>query len=115
MKKAKVIMYARFGVNVEQDEIDYIKTKMEEFLEMIEAELVGQKWEILAKNQSSNSIHEIIKQCSKNGWAILTYDLKTLHQHHSGAMSLIAEGDDAGVPVYFIEGGAVMQTLFSRL
>ena len=115
MKKAKVIMYARFGVNVEQDEIDYIKTKMEEFLEMIEAELVGQKWEILAKNHSSKSIHEIIKQCSKNGWAILTYDLKTLHQHHSGAMSLIAEGDDVGVPVYFIEGGAVMQTLFSRL
>jgi hypothetical protein len=115
MKKAKVIMYARFGVNVEQDEIDYIKTKMEEFLEMIEAELVGQKWEILAKNQSSKVIHEIIKQCSKNGWAILTYDLKTLHQHHSGAMSLIAEGDDVGVPVYFIEGGAVMQTLFSRL
>ena len=108
-------MYARFGVKVEQTEIDTIKNKMEEFLEMIEAELVGQKWEILAKNQNSNSIHEIIKQCGKNGWAILTYDLKTLHQHHSGAMSLIAEGDDAGVPVYFIEGGAVMQTLFSRL
>ena len=115
MKKAKVIMYARFGVNVEQDEIDYIKTNMEEFLEMIEAELVGQKWEILAKNQSSKAIHEIIKQCSKNEWAILTYDLKTLHQHHSGAMSLIAEGDDVGVPVYFIDGGAVMQTLFSRI
>jgi hypothetical protein len=115
MEQSKVVMYARFGVKVEQTEIDTIKNKMEEFLEMIEAELVGQKWEILAKNQSSNSIHEIIKQCSKNGWAILTYDLKTLHQHHSGAMSLIAEGDDAGVPVYFIEGGAVMQTLFSRL
>lgn len=115
MEQSKVVMYARFGVKVEQTEIDTIKNKMEEFLEMIEAELVGQKWEILAKNQSSNSIHEIIKQCSKNGWAILTYDLKTLHQHHSGAMSLIAEGDDAGVPVYFIESGAVMQTLFSRL
>jgi hypothetical protein len=115
MKKAKVIMYARFGVNVEQDEIDYIKAKMDDFLEMIEAELVGQKWEILSKNQSSKAVHEIIKQCGKNGWAILTYDLKTLHQHHSGAMSLIAEGDDFGVPVYFIEGGAVMQTLFSRI
>lgn len=115
MKKAKVIMYAQFGVHVEQDEIDYIKAKMDDFLEMIEAELVGQKWEILSKNQSSKAVHEIIKQCGKNGWAILTYDLKTLHQHHSGAMSLIAEGDDAGVPVYFIEGGAVMQTLFSRL
>ena len=115
MKKAKVIMYAQFGMNVEQDEIDYIKAKMDDFLEMIEAELVGQKWEILSKNQNSKAIHEIIKQCGKNGWAILTYDLKTLHQHHSGAMSLIAEGDDVGVPVYFIEGGAVMQTLFSRI
>ena len=115
MEQSKVVMYARFGVKVEQSEIDTIKNKMEEFLEMIEAELVGQKWEILAKNQSSNSIHEIIKQCGKNGWAILTYDLKTLHQHHSGAMSLIAEGDDVGVPVYFIEGGAVIQTLFSRI
>ena len=46
MKKAKVIMYAQFGMNVEQDEIDYIKAKMDDFLEMIEAELVGQKWEI---------------------------------------------------------------------
>ena len=115
MEQSKVVMYARFGVKVEQTDIDTIKNKMEEFLEMIEAELVGQKWEILAKNQSSKAIHEIIKQCGKNGWAILTYDLKTLHQHHSGAMSLIAEGDDVGVPFYFIEGGAVMQTLFSRL
>jgi len=115
MEQSKVVMYARFGVNVKQDEIDYVKKKMDDFLVMIEAELIGQKWEILAKNQSSRAIHDIIKQCSKNGWAILTYDLKTLHQHHSGAMSLIAEGDDAGVPVYFIEGSAVMQTLFSRL
>lgn len=115
MEQSKVVMYAQFGVNVEQDEIDTIKNKMDKFLEMIEAELVGQKWEILSKNQNSKAIHEIIKQCGKNGWAILTYDLKTLHQHHSGAMSLIAEGDDFGVPVYFIEGGAVMQTLFSRI
>ena len=115
MEQSKVIMYARFGVNIKQDEIHYIKKKMDDFLVMIEAELVGQKWEILAKHQSSKAIHEIIKQCGKNGWAILTYDLKTLHQHHSGAMSLIAEGDDVGVPVYFIEGGAVMQTLFSRI
>ena len=115
MEQSKVVMYARFGTNVEQSEIDAIKNKMDEFLDMIEAELIGQKWEILAKNQSSKAIYDIIKQCSKNGWAILTYDLKTLHQHHSGAMSLIAEGDDVGVPVYFIEGGAVMQTLFSRI
>ena len=70
MKKAKVVMYARFGVSIEQDEIDYIKTKMDAFLEMIEAELVGQRWEILAKNQSSKTIHEIIKECSKNGWVV---------------------------------------------
>ena len=115
MEQSKVVMYARFGVNIKQDEIDYIKKKMDDFLIMIEAELVGQKWEILANNQSSNAVHEIIKQCSKNGWAILTYDLKTLHEHHSGAMSLIAEGDDVGVPVYFIEGSAVMKTLFNTI
>tara|TARA_R100000329_G_C7552387_1_gene195198 strand:+ start:163 stop:510 length:348 start_codon:yes stop_codon:yes gene_type:complete len=115
MEQSKVVMYARFGINVSQKEVDYIKKKMDDFLVMIEAELVAQKWEILARNQNSRAIYEIIKQCSKNGWGILTYDLKTLHQHHSGAMSLIAEGDDAGVPVYFIEGGAVMQTLFNRL
>ncbi len=108
-------MYARFGVNVEQDEIDYIKTKMEEFLEMIEAELVGQKWEILAKNQSSKVIHEIIKQCGKNGWAILTYDLKTLHECHSGALSLVEEGAEVGVPIFFIESESVMKTIFRRL
>jgi hypothetical protein len=115
MEQPKVVMYARFGLKVQQEEINQIKNKMDEFLDMIEAELVGQKWEILAKHKNSKAIHEIIKECGKNGWAILTYDLKTLHQHHSGAMSLIAEGDDAGVPVYFIESGAVMQTLFSRL
>jgi hypothetical protein len=114
MEQSKVVMYARFGVNIKQDEIDYIKKKMDEFLIMIEAKLVGQQWEILARNQNSRAIHEIIKKCSKNGWSILTYDLKTLHQHYSGAISLISEGEEVGVPVYFIEGDAVIKTLFNR-
>lgn len=115
MEQPKVVMYARFGVDVEQEEIDLIKDKMEKFLEMVNAKLVGQHWEILAQNQQSSKIKDLIKECSKKEWDILTYDLKTLHEYRSGALSIINEGADVGVPIFFIESKSVMQSIFRSL
>lgn len=102
-------MYAQFGMSISQDDVDTVKKQMDEFIEMIEGELVGQKWEILGRNQSSKHIHAIIKECSNKGWAILTYDFKSLHPYKSGAMSLVTEAGELGVPIYFIDGESVME------
>jgi hypothetical protein len=105
----KVYMYAQFGMNVSQDDVDTIKHQMDEFIKMIEGELVGQKWEMLGSNQSSKHVHNIIKQCGNKGWAILSYDMNTLHHYKAGAMSLIREAGELGVPVYFIDSESVME------
>ena len=115
MEQPKVIMYARFGVDVDQEYIDLIKQKMDTFLEMVNGKMVGQHWEVLSSGQASTKIHDIIKKCSKNEWNILTYDLKTLHEYHSGALSLVEEGAEVGVPIFFIESKSVMKTIFRRL
>lgn len=114
MDKPKVFMYARFGIGVEQEHIDFIKEKLDGFLEMVDAELVGQKWEIIANGAKSEHIHKIIEKCCNKQWAILTYDLKTLHERHSGALSIISEGNVVGVPIFFIEAESVVKSLFSR-
>ena len=115
MEQPEVVMYARFGVDVEQEHVDLIKVKMDNFMEMINGKMVGQCWEVLAPGQSSSKIHDIIKKCSKNEWDILTYDLKTLHECHSGALSLVEEGAEVGVPIFFIESKSVMKSIFGRL
>ena len=111
----KVYMYAQFDMNVSQNDVDTIKKQMDEFIKMIEGEIVGQKWEMLARNQSSKHIHNIIKQCSNNGWAILSYDISTLHHNKSSSMSLIREAGEAGVPIYFIDSESVMETIMRGL
>lgn len=111
--KPKVFMYARFSIDVNQEEVDAIEKKMNEFLEMIDAEMVEQYWEVTERD--STKIHDIIKQCSKNNWNLLTYDLKTLHKYKTGALSIIREGDEVGVPVFFIDGQTVMEVLMSGL
>ena len=112
-KKSKVFMYARFSIDVNQEEVDAIEKKMNEFLEMIEAEVVEQYWEVTERD--SSKIHDIIKECSKNNWNLLTYDLKTLHKYKTGALSIIREGDEVGVPVFFIDGQTVMEVLMAGL
>ena len=114
-RKPKVFMYARFDTDIEQEEVELIKEKLDGFLEMIDAELMGQHWEILQKGGKSRVIHKLIEKCSSKQWGILTYDLKTLHEHHSGALSIISEGDDVGVPIFFIEAESVVQSIFTRL
>ena len=111
--KPKVLMYARFSIDVTQEEVDAIEKKMNEFLKMIDAEMVEQYWEIT--DRDSTRIHDIIKDCSKNNWNLLTYDLKTLHKYKSGALSIIREGDEVGVPVFFIDGQTVMEVLMAGL
>jgi len=108
-------MYAQFNMSISQEDVDTVKKEMDEFIEMIEANLVGQRWEILGRNQSSKHIHPIIKECSKNGWAILSYDLGSLHPHRAGAMSLIKEAGDIGVPIYFIDSASVMETIMGGM
>lgn len=110
-----VYMYAQFSMSISQEDVDIVKQQMDEFLDMIEGNLMGQKWEILGRNQSSKHIHPIIKECSKNGWAILSYDLGSLHPYKAGAMSLIKEAGDVGVPIYFIDSASVMETVMRGL
>ncbi len=112
-EKPKVFMYARFSIDANQEEVDAIEKKMHEFLDMIDADLQGQSWEITERD--SAKIHDIIKRCSKNNWSLLTYDLKTLHKHKTGALSIIREGDEVGVPVFFIDGQTVMEVLMVGL
>ena len=111
--KPKVFMYARFSIDVTQEEVDAIEKKMNEFLKMIDAEMVEQYWEVTERD--STKIHDIIKECSKNNWNLLTYDLKTLHKYKTGALSIIREGDEVGVPVFFIDGQTVMEVLMAGL
>jgi DNA invertase Pin-like site-specific DNA recombinase len=113
MEQPKVIIYARFSTDVEQEEIDSIKEKMDGFLSMIGAKMMGQYWEIVQKGHSSDKIEEIMSECSKNRWGILTYNLKTLHEHQSGALSIVSEGADMGVPIFFIDPDSALKSIFS--
>lgn len=115
MEQPKVVTYARFGVDTEQQKIDFIKKKIDDFLSMINGTLVEQHWEVLPNGRYSTKIYPLIKKCSKNEWDILTYDLKTLHEYHSGALSIVEEGAEVGVPIFFIESKAVMQTILIGL
>ena len=115
MEQPKVVTYARFGIYVEQDYVDMVKLKMDNFIKMIDGKMVDQYWEMLNNGQHSTKIYDIIKKCSINEWDILTYDLKTLHERRSGALSLVEEGAEVGVPIFFIESKSVMKSILNKL
>jgi len=113
MEQPKVIIYARFSTDIEQEEIDSIKEKMDNFLSMIGAKMMGQHWELIRKGGYSDKIDEIMSECIENGWGILTYNLKTLHEHQSGALSIVSEGAEMGVPIFFIDPDSALKSIFS--
>ena len=115
MEQSKVIVYARFGVDVTQDRIDTVKEKIDSFTKMIGTEIMDEYWELLSPESNSSIIKDLISRCCSERWAILTYDLKTLHEHHSGALSIIDEGADVGVPIFFIEAKSVILTMMNKL
>jgi|DEB0MinimDraft_10_1074344.scaffolds.fasta_scaffold53069_2 hypothetical protein len=115
MEQSKVIVYARFGVDVTQERIDTVKEKIDSFTNMIGTRVMDEHWELLPSGSSSKIIDNIISKCCQERWAILTYDLKTLHEHHSGALSIIDEGADVGVPIFFIEAESVIITMMDKL
>jgi hypothetical protein len=115
MEQSKVIVYARFGVDVTQERIDTVKEKIESFTKMVDTQIMDEHWELLASGSRSKIIDGIISRCCKERWGILTYDLKTLHEHHSGALSIIDEGADVGVPIFFIEAKSVILTMMTKL
>ena len=115
MEQSKVIVYARFGTDVTQERINTVKEKIDSFTNMIGSEVMDEQWELLGSGSSSKVIDDIISKCCQERWAILTYDLKTLHEHHSGALSIIDEGADVGVPIFFIEAKSVILTMMNDL
>ena len=113
MEQSKVVIYARFDTSVTQEYVDEIRQKTNSFIKMLGAELVKQHWEITQSNERSDKISNILDDCIKNGWSILTYDLKTLHKHQSGALSIVSEGAGMGVPIFFIDPESALKSIFS--
>ncbi len=113
MEQFKVIIYARFDISVSQEYVDALKVKTDEFVKMIGAQIVEQHWELTTSTDKAKKIHAILDECMKNGWGILTYDLKTLHKHQSSALSIISEGADMGVPIFFIDPESALKSVFS--
>jgi hypothetical protein len=112
MEQPKVVMYARFSADVEQEHIDAIKHEMDLFLDMIDAKLMAQKWEVLDTHEESPVIDYIIDECMRYGWSILTYDMNTLHPFKAGAISIIEDAAEDSVPIFFIDPESAMKSIF---
>jgi hypothetical protein len=80
---------------------------------MLDAKVMKQSWEIIEKGASSKKFDPLFHDCIKNGWGILTYDLKTLHEHRSGALSIVEEGAEMGVPIFFVDSESAFISIFS--
>ena len=111
MEQFKVAIYARFTVDVNQKDVDEIKKCIDSFAKMIDAKIVKQCWEIVESGYTSSKFDDLFDTCSKNRWGILTYDLKTLHQHRSGALSIIREGSEMGIPIFFVDAGSAFNSI----
>ena len=113
MEQPKVVIYARFTTDVDQKQINSVKTKINSFVRMLDAKVVKQHWEIVHKGVSSKKFNPVFDNCIKNGWGILTYDLKTLHEHRSGALSIVEEGAEMGVPIFFVDPESAFISIFN--
>lgn len=112
MSKPKVVMYARFGVHVEQETVDQIKKEMDGFLEMIGAHLMEQHWEVLPYKSESSKLDYIIDKCMRMNWSVITHDLGTLHHDTSRAISIIEEAASDQVPIFFIDAESAVKSIF---
>jgi hypothetical protein len=113
MEQPKVVIYARFTTDVDQKQINAVKNKINSFARMLDAKVVKQSWEIVQKGASSKKFNPLFDDCIKNGWGILTYDLKTLHEHRSGALHIVEEGAEMGVPIFFVDSDSAFKSILS--
>ncbi len=113
MEQPKVVIYARFTTDVDQKQVNSIKSKINSFVRMIDAKVVKQSWEIVQKGASSEKFNPLFDDCIKNGWGILTYDLRTLHEHRSGALHIVEEGAEMGVPIFFVDSESAFKSILS--
>ena len=111
MEQFKVAIYARFTVDVSQRDVDEIKKCIDSFATMIDAKIVKQCWEIVQSGYTSSKFDALFDSCNRNRWGILTYDLKTLHQHRSGALSIIRAGSEMGIPIFFVDAGSAFNSI----
>ena len=113
MEQPKVVIYARFTTDVDKSQQSLVKNKINSFVRMLDAKVMEQSWEIIQKGASSKKFDSLFDDCIKNGWGILTYDLKTLHEHRSGALSIVEEGAEMGVPIFFVDPESAFISIFS--
>ena len=113
MEQPKVVIYARFTTDVEQKQVNSVKNNINSFVCMLDAKVMKQSWEIIQKGASSKKFDSLFDDCIKNGWGILTYDLKTLHEHRSGALSIVEEGAEMGVPIFFVDPESAFISIFN--
>lgn len=113
MEQPKVVIYAKFTTDVDKSQQNSVKNKINSFVRMLDAKVMEQSWEIVQKGASSNKFDSLFDDCIKNGWGILTYDLKTLHEHRSGALSIVEEGAEMGVPIFFVDPESAFISIFN--
>lgn len=113
MEQPKVVIYARFTTSVDKSQQNSVKNKINSFVRMLDAKVMEQSWEIVQKGASSKKFNPLFDDCIKNGWGILTYDLKTLHEHRSGALSIVEEGAEMGVPIFFVDPESAFISIFN--
>ncbi len=113
MEQPKVVIYARFTTDVDKSQQNSVKNKINSFVRMLDAKVMEQSWEIVQKGASSKKFNTLFDDCIKNGWGILTYDLKTLHEHRSGALSIVEEGAEMGVPIFFVDPESAFISIFN--
>lgn len=113
MEQPKVVIYARFTTDVDKSQQNSVKNKINSFVRMLDAKVMEQSWEIVQKGASSKKFNTLFDVCIKNGWGILTYDLKTLHEHRSGALSIVEEGAEMGVPIFFVDPESAFISIFN--
>ena len=111
MEQPKIVTYVRFSVDTDQEEVDRIKNEMKVFSGMIEAKVMNQHWEILSENAESGILDYVIDECMRNGWNILTYDLKSVHQYVSGALSIIEDAAEDQVAIFFVDPKSALESI----
>ena len=111
MEQPEIVTYVRFSANTNQEEVDRIKNEMEVFVDMIDAKVMKQHWEILSKNSESGILDYVIDECMRYGWNILTYDLKSIHEYTSGALSILEDAAQDHVAIFFVDPKSALKSI----
>jgi DNA invertase Pin-like site-specific DNA recombinase len=111
MEQPKIVIYVRFSTDTDQEEVNRIKDEIGVFVRMIEAKVMKQHWEILSKDTESGILDYVIDECMRHGWSILTYDLKSIHEYISGALSIIEDAAQDQVAIFFVDSDSALKSI----